>query len=72
LQATPLMSFVSNSYLLDLSAINLRDYPLGTLAALPALLGYVSLGVRPDRVSRRAPPWHFDEHCRRWGSWRRP
>jgi hypothetical protein len=27
-----------------LSAISLRDYMLGTLAALPALLGYVSLG----------------------------
>jgi hypothetical protein len=28
-----------------LSAISLRDYMLGILAALPALLGYVSLGA---------------------------
>jgi uncharacterized membrane protein YdjX (TVP38/TMEM64 family) len=33
------------SYLLGLSAVSLRDYMLGTLAALPALLGYVSLGA---------------------------
>ena len=38
------MPFVATSYLLGLSAISLRDYMLGTLAALPALLGYVSLG----------------------------
>jgi hypothetical protein len=72
LQASPLMPLVSISYFLDLSAINLRDYLLGTLAALSALLGYVSLAVRPDRVSRRAPPWHLDEHCGRRASWRRP
>ena len=33
------MPFVATSYLLGLSAISLRDYMLGTLAALPALLG---------------------------------
>ena len=32
------------SYLLALSVIGLPDYMLGTLAAFPALLGYVSLG----------------------------
>ena len=45
LRASPLMPFVATSYLLGLSAISLRDYMLGTLAALPALLGYVSLGA---------------------------
>ena len=45
LRASPLMPFVVTSYLLGLSAISLRDYMLGTLAALPALLGYVSLGA---------------------------
>ena len=40
------MPFVATSYLLGLSAISLRDYMLGILAALPALLGYVS----PRRV----------------------
>jgi uncharacterized membrane protein YdjX (TVP38/TMEM64 family) len=39
------MPFVATSYLLGLSTISLRDYMLGTLAALPALLGYVSLGA---------------------------
>ena len=41
------MPFVATSYLLGLSAISLRDYMLGTLAALPALLGYVSLARSP-------------------------
>jgi uncharacterized membrane protein YdjX (TVP38/TMEM64 family) len=45
LRASPLMPFVATSHLLGLSAISLRDYMLGTLAALPALLGYVSLGA---------------------------
>ncbi|MGB7973645.1 MAG: VTT domain-containing protein [Roseiarcus sp.] len=45
LRASPLMPFVATSYLLGLSAVSLRDYMLGTLAALPALLGYVSLGA---------------------------
>jgi uncharacterized membrane protein YdjX (TVP38/TMEM64 family) len=45
LRASPLMPFVATSYLLGLSAVSLRDYLLGTLAALPALLGYVSLGA---------------------------
>jgi uncharacterized membrane protein YdjX (TVP38/TMEM64 family) len=45
LRASPLTPFVATSYLLGLSAVTLRDYMLGTLAALPALLGYVSLGA---------------------------
>jgi uncharacterized membrane protein YdjX (TVP38/TMEM64 family) len=45
LRASPLTPFVATSYLLGLSAVTLRDYILGTLAALPALLGYVSLGA---------------------------
>jgi uncharacterized membrane protein YdjX (TVP38/TMEM64 family) len=45
LRASPLTPFVATSYLLGLSAVSLRDYMLGTLAALPALLGYVSLGA---------------------------
>jgi len=53
------MPFVATSYLLGLSAISLRDYMLGILAALPALLGYVSLG--PGCRPRRAPPCHFNE-----------
>jgi uncharacterized membrane protein YdjX (TVP38/TMEM64 family) len=45
LRASPLTPFVAPSYLLGLSAVSLRDYMLGTLAALPALLGYLSLGA---------------------------
>ena len=33
------------SHLLGFSALSLRDYRLGTLAPLPALLGHVSLGA---------------------------
>jgi uncharacterized membrane protein YdjX (TVP38/TMEM64 family) len=44
-RASPLTPFGATSYLLGLSAVSLRDYMLGTLAALPALLGYVSLGA---------------------------
>jgi uncharacterized membrane protein YdjX (TVP38/TMEM64 family) len=59
-----LMPFVATSYLLGLSAISLRDYMLGILAALPALLGYVLLGyvsLGPACQPRRAPPRHFNE-----------
>jgi uncharacterized membrane protein YdjX (TVP38/TMEM64 family) len=45
LRVSPLMPFVATSYMLGLSAVTLRDYTLGTLAALPALLGYVMLGA---------------------------
>jgi hypothetical protein len=58
------MPFVATSDLLGLSTISLRDYMHETLAALPALLGYVSLG--PACQPRRAPPGHFNGHC-----WRR-
>jgi hypothetical protein len=64
------MPFVATSDLLGLSTISLRDYMHETLAALPALLGYVSLG--PACQPRRAPPGHFNGHCWRRGSRRRP
>jgi hypothetical protein len=54
-----LMPFVATSYLLGLSTISLRDYMHETLAAIPALLGYVSLG--PACQPRGAPPGHFNE-----------
>jgi len=43
--ASPLTPLVATRFPLGLSAISLRDYMLGALAALPALLGYVSLGA---------------------------
>ncbi|MDD2875805.1 MAG: VTT domain-containing protein [Acidiphilium sp.] len=45
LRISPVMPFSLTSYALGLSAIGIRDYALGTLAALPALLLYVSLGA---------------------------
>ena len=39
-----MMPFAATSYALGLTGVRLRDYLLGTLASLPALLGYVVLG----------------------------
>jgi uncharacterized membrane protein YdjX (TVP38/TMEM64 family) len=48
LRVSPVMPFSVTSYMLGLSRISLSDYLIGTLASLPALLGYVSLGVVTD------------------------
>ena len=45
LRASPVMPFAITSYALGLSSIRLRDYCIGTLAAMPALFGYVLLGA---------------------------
>ncbi len=45
LRASPMMPFAITSYTLGLTGIRKADYLLGTLAALPALLGYVALGA---------------------------
>ncbi len=45
LRVSPVMPFAATSYALGLSSIGLRDYALGTLAAMPALFGYVLLGT---------------------------
>lgn len=44
LRLSPLMPFAMTSYALGLTSLSMRDYLLGTLASLPALLGYVALG----------------------------
>lgn len=44
LRASPVMPFAITSLLLGLSSVRFRDYAIGTLAALPALLGYVCIG----------------------------
>lgn len=44
LRISPVMPFAATSYALGLSAIGLRDYMIGTLASLPALLLYVLIG----------------------------
>lgn len=44
LRLSPVMPFAATSYMLGLTGVPLRDYLCGTLASLPALLGYVILG----------------------------
>jgi uncharacterized membrane protein YdjX (TVP38/TMEM64 family) len=44
LRISPVMPFSATSYALGLSSVSARDYLIGTLAALPALFGYVVLG----------------------------
>jgi uncharacterized membrane protein YdjX (TVP38/TMEM64 family) len=45
LRVSPIMPFSITSYALGFSGITLRAYMLGTLASLPALLGYVAIGA---------------------------
>lgn len=45
LRISPVMPFAMTSYALGLTGISQRAYLLGTLAALPALLGYVTVGA---------------------------
>ncbi len=48
LRMSPVMPFAATSYALGMSAVGLRAYMVGTLASLPALLGYVVLGTLAD------------------------
>lgn len=45
LRVSPVMPFAITSYTLGMTSVRRADYVLGTLAALPALLGYVALGA---------------------------
>lgn len=45
LRVSPVMPFAPTSYALGLTRIDQRSYLLGTLASLPALVGYVALGA---------------------------
>lgn len=45
IRLSPIMPFAATSYLLGLSSISFRDYCIGTLGSLPALFGYVVIGV---------------------------
>jgi uncharacterized membrane protein YdjX (TVP38/TMEM64 family) len=67
--ASPLTPLVATRFPLGLSAVSLRDYMLGALAALPALLGYVSLGARPGPACWRLV--RFNGRCWPRGSLRR-
>lgn len=44
LRLSPVLPFAITSYALGLTTIAARDYLVGTLASLPALLGYVVMG----------------------------
>lgn len=48
LRLSPIMPFAATSYALGMSAIGLPAYCVGTLASMPALLGYVILGKFSD------------------------
>lgn len=57
LRVSPVMPFAFTSYTLGLTSVRKTDYVLGTLAALPALLGYVALGaVAGDGLQSAAGP----------------
>lgn len=45
MRVSPLMPFAATSYGLGLTGIDTRQFLLGTLASLPALLGYVATGA---------------------------
>ncbi|GJD33157.1 TVP38/TMEM64 family protein [Methylobacterium aerolatum] len=45
IRLSPIMPFAPTSLALGASAVALRDYAIGTLAALPALFAYVALGA---------------------------
>ncbi|MBC2665076.1 TVP38/TMEM64 family protein [Novosphingobium flavum] len=45
LRISPVMPFALTSYGLGLTRIGQRDFLLGTLASLPALVGYVAMGA---------------------------
>ena len=60
---SPVMPFAPTSYALGLSAVSLRDYLIGTLAALPALLGYVTLGALAEGG---LAAWHQGVGPLRW------
>ena len=62
LRVSPVMPFSLTSYALGLSGIGLRDYLLGTLASLPALLGYVVLGALGGYSTRLRTGTDHDIH----------
>jgi uncharacterized membrane protein YdjX (TVP38/TMEM64 family) len=45
LRVSPVLPFSITSYALGLSGVSTRAYIIGTLASLPALLGYVAIGA---------------------------
>lgn len=48
LRLSPVMPFSATSYALGLSKVSPSQYAIGTLASLPALFGYVTMGALTD------------------------
>lgn len=46
---SPIMPFAITSYALGMSSLSMRAYLIGTLASLPALLGYITMGALTAR-----------------------
>jgi uncharacterized membrane protein YdjX (TVP38/TMEM64 family) len=64
LRLSPVMPFAPTSYLLGLSPIKMGDYLIGTLASMPALLGFVFLGAIAESggvaaARTEAGPWSW-------------
>jgi uncharacterized membrane protein YdjX (TVP38/TMEM64 family) len=64
MRLSPVMPFAVTSYALGLTSLGLRAYLVGTLASLPALLGYVAMGhfakLGVSALSGNADrPWHW-------------
>jgi uncharacterized membrane protein YdjX (TVP38/TMEM64 family) len=63
LRVSPVMPFSATSYLLGLSRIGHGAYIIGTLASLPALLGYVAMGAL---TGAGLSAWLHGESSIRW------
>lgn len=63
LRVSPVMPFAMTSYGLGLTQISQRDFLLGTLASLPALIGYVAVGVMGRKglslADGQGSGWHW-------------
>jgi uncharacterized membrane protein YdjX (TVP38/TMEM64 family) len=58
LRVSPVMPFSLTSYALGLSGIPAKSYIIGTLASLPALLGYVVIGALGKRTLQSGTAIH--------------
>jgi uncharacterized membrane protein YdjX (TVP38/TMEM64 family) len=64
LRISPIMPFAATSYALGLTSIGPRPYIKGTLASLPALLGYAMMGDLAGAgatsfINGQTRPWHW-------------
>lgn len=68
MRLSPVLPFAMTSYALGLTSLSLRAYVIGTLASLPALLGYVALGHFAklgvfSLADDQAGPWRWAILC---------